>query len=478
MRRMILIVLMFGITSVTFGQTWQRYQLTNFPEPGQVRQCGSVADSLGNIHTYFIATANPEYGGWLHLYYIRTSPYGRVLTDTVRVDTSTSLQNFPVFTSVVGDGLHSWCVWSNLRPNSQHGRGLFLTERNSVGEEVLPMHMIGWPATGGGPPDWDLSAALRTRDSTIHIAGNIAPFCYSRIRTNGDTLIWNRPIDGMNVGVDPEIHLGPDGVPWAAMRNDVGGGQTEIVLVRFGEDTSQTVYHPFGRDVPTWYVYDFGIDARYDFHFMVNSDTVGVGYIRLDSTMQVQESHILDAIYEGYGTMKADSAGNCLFVWDRDPGLYWAYRTSGGFWSHESSVIGANLDASSFSIVSMDSARFAFTCQGGPRPDVFMQAWLYTYGYPPDATTERPDIRTTAASLVAYPNPFSTSLHVEFRNQAVRTVVLYDLLGRIVLSAPVPRNAQRTTLTDPRLSQLPTGTYFLTVEGSKQSAPQKIIHFK
>jgi hypothetical protein len=473
MRKMILIVLILGIGSAAFGQTWQHYQLTNFPEPGQVRQCGSVADTLGNLHHYFIAAFGPyDYA----LYYDRTDAYGHVLTDTIRIDGFSDRFNPPFFTSVVGDGSHSWCVFS-ARATTARQRGLYLAGRDVDGQESQPTRLLGYPGGGEGPPSWDLSAVYRAQDSTIHLVGNVDPYCYYRFRTNGDTLIWHRRIDGVNWGAGPQIHLGPDGTPWAAMRSDYGIGRTEVLLVRFGEDTSETVYRPFGRDVLT-YALGFSIDAAYGFNFMLNSDTLALGYIQLDSSLSLTSSYALDSTFDGFGTMEGDSVGNCLFVWDKDPGLKWAFRRADGTWMQRPTLISAHMTASSFSVVTMDSDRFAFTCQGHLRPEEpFLELQLYTYGFPPDAV---PTVRVSqpAASLTAYPNPFGSALQIDLPATGGRRITLFDILGRTVWTAPLLPNASHVWVGDPSLAQLPSGTYFVSVQGNQPVAPKQIVHFK
>ena len=115
---------------------------------------------------------------------------------------------------------------------------------------ILPTTLLGYPGGGDGPPSWDLAAVYRPADQTIHLVGNTLPYYYYRFKVIGpDTQIWHQPIDSVVMGVDPEIHLGPDGTPWAAMRSDIVTGGTEILLVRFGDDGRQTAYYPFGRDV-------------------------------------------------------------------------------------------------------------------------------------------------------------------------------------------------------------------------------------
>ncbi len=475
MKACLCLFIMFWCASSGWAQEWQSYQLTDFPPAGQVRQCGSVMDTLGHVHHYFIAWMGSSVTNH-RTYYLRTDIYGQVLTDTMRLDAFADPQCLPFFTSVVGDGANSWCVFSQRQgPDWRHG--LYLSGHGSDGNVIMPTTLLGYPGGGEGPPSWDLSAAYRASDQTIHLVGNVEPFYYYRFKVTGpDTQIWHQPIDGVTLGVDPEIHLGPDGVPWAAMRNDLFPG-TEILLVRFGEDTSQTVYHPFGQDVSSWYVHDFGIDANYDFHFMVSSDTVDLAYIRLDSSLQVQEAYTLDSSFGGYGTMRTDSAGNCLFIWNRYPGMRWAYRAADGTWVQTPAVIDPLTRAGSFSIVAMDSGQFAFTAMCADQGELYLQLRLYAYGFPPPNDAAENPRPPQTAMISAYPNPFTSSLNLELPTSA-QALTIYDLLGRTVWTQQLSQGARRVSIADQSLSQLPSGAYFLSVEGRDITQRVPILHLR
>ena len=293
-----------------------------------------------------------------------------------------------------------------------------------------------------------MGITLRQADSTIHVVGVSYPDFYYRFTTHAETLMWQRPIDGLVWGEGPKIHLGPDGVPWAAMHSEPGGGASEVQLVRFGEDTSQTVYWPFRGERHQWYVYDFGIDAAYNFHFILANDTAIVAYARLDSSRQLQEWRTFGQTGYVFATIQVDPAGNCGFAWYHSiSGVHWAYRLTDGTWTHPPTVIDPLTHASSFSIVKMDSERFAFTAQGD-RQGGFLQLRLYTYGFPPDAAS-RPRTGAPLVSLTAYPNPFVSTLTVRLPASTAGSVILYDVLGRFVWSQPICDGQRIVRLSDP-----------------------------
>ena len=158
------------LSAVAFGQEWQSYQLTDYPPPGQVRQCGSVMDTLGHVHHYFLALRGDDIYD-MRTYYMRTDIYGQVLTDTVRLDAFADPMCMPFFTSVVGDGADSWCVFSQWR-GPEWRRGLYLSGHGPTGNTIMPTTLLGYPGGGEGPPSLNLSAVYRPSDNTIHLVGN------------------------------------------------------------------------------------------------------------------------------------------------------------------------------------------------------------------------------------------------------------------------------------------------------------------
>ncbi len=454
------------------AQQWQSYQLTHFTPPGQVRQCGSVADSLGNIHHYLTCLLSALQDN--ALFYMRTDFYGHILTDTVRLNGFAGQRGEPSDICVVGDGQHSWCTFAEYTQGYGSPRGFYLTGRDGQGEEILPPTLMNYPVSYVQHGD-GTAAALRMRDSTIHWVGVIPPsyrFGYCRFTTQAETLIWGRQVDGLEgVEENPSIVLSPvDGRGWAAMRSGWSTVGTYILVVRFGEDTSQTVYHPFEGSTVVWGVGAncFGMDRHGNFDFVVGNDTTGnnAAYTRLDSTFQVvRDWQLLSSVFWAFGTLKTDSAGNCLCIWNENPGLRWAYRRADGAWLPPSTTITPTMRASSFSVVVMDSSRVAFTCQAHPQIESFLQLRLYTYGFPPDAVPEPKVSTTRAARITVYPNPFTSMLQLDLPVGHGQVVVLYDLLGREVWRRAVPDGEHSLSVNDPHLAQLPSGTYYLTLRG-------------
>ncbi len=473
------------------AQQWQHYELTNFPDSGAVHECGSVADTLGHIHHYLyceMGTSPTQID--CPVYYMRTDFFGHVLTDTVRINGFNTGHVSVYDLTVVGDGSHSWCTFSTYIPGENHRIGLYLAERDREGREVLPATLVSHPYEVAGGPlgDW-VAAVLRAQDSTIHWIGDTPPFSafrYCRLTTQGDTLIWARKINGTAYGCNnPSLVISPhDGRPWAGMIVAGQGGTFDgIRLVRFNQDTSQTVYHPMAGSNLGLYVHGFAMDGSGAVHMITGPDTAHSAYVILDSTMQhVRESYVASRTQDCEPGLKVDSSGNSLVFFSFPVGLSWLNRRADGTCPHPLATLEPQLFAQSFSIVAMDSERFAFTCMyyrmnGSSGND---QMRLYTYGFPPDTShSSAPQPRAAAfqpPTLSAYPNPFGSSLRVEVPAGQKRTIALYNLLGREVWSQAVPDGVHLISVTDPSLAELPSGTYFLALKGNRTIVPQQIIH--
>lgn len=476
-RRLLFLLGVAGLASGAWSQQWQSYQLTDFPPPGQVRECSSLADSFGNHHHYFYVQFHPLHVPSQVLFYMRTDFYGNILTDTVRLNGFAGNQPAPRCIRAVGNGSHSWCVFGERVPTEQT-RGLFLTERDENGQEVMPPTLLGYDGAWEG---WNTSALLDPVNNIIHLVGtNTNPCYYYRFTTTAETLQWQRPINGMlNQGLNTSMILSPvDGLPWASMitaNSEMG----YLLLVRFNEDSSQTVYFPLEDQSIGIGHNGFGMDANGRLDIRGGTDTVQSAYFHVDSTFQnIIDQQTLSQTVAGFGALQTDSAGNCLMVWSNGVyGLRWAYRRADGQWMPRPALIDTNMYLNFFSIVNMENQRLAFTAEGVRRSEDFSQVYLYTCGFPPNGVTT-PKPVTLSQTFSAYPNPFGSSLQLTLPGLPDQTVILYDILGRTVWTQRVLAGVYNLNVTDPRLALLPFGTYFLALQGHSQIVPIQITHIK
>jgi hypothetical protein len=124
----------------------------------------------------------------------------------------------------------------------------------------------------------------------------------------------------------------------------------------------------------------------------------------------------------------------------------------------------------------MDSERFAFTVRftewgEGNVP----QIRLYTYGYPPNALSPVRPATITRESFAIAPNPTNGNITIKGPFRELKSVSIYDVLGRRVQDLNLDHALQ--TSVNVEIGELPTGSYFLRFirrEGT-EIVPLKIV---
>ena len=424
------------------------------------------------------------------VYYFRTGYYGRLLTDTVRLNGFNTGWITVGDLRAVGDGNHTWCSFRTPIPGQSSRWGVYMTERDAQGEEIYPAQLLDYPLSDAyGPLGYNAACAFLPGARTIHWTGLMPAghrYRYARMTASADTLIGGRRIDGVdyrcsNVTLVASPH---DGHPWASMVVAAeNGGFDGIRLVRFNADTSQTVYHPLPETSLGIWPNSLAIDGHGDFFTVMGCDFVHAAFVLLDSvTQQVREWRTIDRTHDCFASVVADSAGNCGGLLSFVPGVRWFWRSADGSWPHPPAEISANLDAWHVSIVQATEERFAFTatCIEDDAGKATTQMRLYTFGFPLD-TAQAPDraqnSRSISVGVSAYPNPFSAALQIEMPDTRAQAVVLYDVLGREVWSKEVAEGVRQMSVTDARLGELPSGTYYLAVKGSSVGRT-RVMHVK
>jgi hypothetical protein len=392
----------------------------------------------------------------------------------------------------VGDGSHSWCVFTDRDPHDG-GMYLYMTERDSAGNEVFAPRQLG-PGSGGNARDHDLSSVLDTFGGLIHVC-SIGTFPYSRFTTSGDVQILRRPLDG-----DPPDPLYPamticpaDGRPWASFRIGTEW-DLHILLARFGEDTSQTIYHALANSAVWWIPGNLGMDSHRCAHIFASCDTSLSIYIKLDSTFQNIEdylsTHLIHSIYETYWQfLKTDEAGNTIIFLTTDTpairGLWWGYRRADGVWTHPFSRIDPDMQVSTLNVVAMDSEKFAFTMSSfATMTSAYAQLYLYTYGFPPDTTQDvivhnRPAI-PQALCLTVHPNPFNSSARIGFDlpQSGPVTLEVFDETGRHARTLLDTRQEAGHHEIVFKGDGLASGTYFVRLRAGNLARSQKLVLMK
>jgi hypothetical protein len=254
--------------------------------------------------------------------------------------------------------------------------------------------------------------------------------------------------------------------------------------VRFGEDTSQTVYVPLSTTSFGLWEHGLGMDGAGRVHLVTGCDTAHTAYMLLDSSMQqIIDWRTISHTEDCHTAIQVDTAGNSLVVCALGSGLNWCYRQADGTWPYPPHEISDNVGANYITIVSMENGRFAFTCHmmvGGTGQ--LSQLHLLTFNLPPDTTALTPPaadhLVPRSEAIVASPNPFNHDLQLEVPGVGIRHLAIYDLLGREVWTQEVPDNVRNLSVCDPLLGQLPSGIYFVALKGNKLVSPIRILHTK
>ncbi len=466
------LILLAGTQSV-HAQGWQQFTLTDFSLPNGVEYAESVVDSSGNIHIYFIASITAyDYP----LYYMRVSPYGEILTDTVRINAFIP-DALPTNIGVVGDGTgRTWCVWGDRTIATPPQRALYLARRDIEGNEIAPPRLLGRGGGGMSPVANELDVVFRPSDSTLHIFGDVLPYYYYRITLEGDSIIWRQPISEPIIGYSPHLGIAPNGRVWGAVRNSLVGGDTDLLLIRFNEDSTQSVFRPFGSHTGLrWAPYDMTIDSSGNFRILVYCDSANFAYCVLDSNLMLQEWSRLGHDSFFYPALGLDSVGRCMIVWEYTLGFYWALHDSGNTWVQEPQRIGPANGIYSLSVSSASNGRWLVTCpMDEPR-----QMILSTYGYPPNHTSNRMPL-TIANEPRAYPNPFNATTTLSFflSHTAPVSLTIFNLLGQAIYQADLGMlNAgEYRQLFD--ASELPSGVYLARVQAGERSQMRKMVLLK
>ena len=135
-------------------------------------------------------------------------------------------------------------------------------------------------------------------------------------------------------------------------------------------------------------------------------------------------------------------------------------------------------EARNFSIILVDSSRFAFSAPGGQIDS--SQLWLYTFGFPPYSAASPSPAVAHSISLCAYPNPFNSTTRVRFdllKRQHVK-LDIYDVQGRQVrVLMDEVREAGRQELRFDG-EGFASGLYFVRLKTASMNRTEKLLLLK
>ncbi len=474
MKTCLCLLIVFCCASSAWAQEWQRFQVTRFPittpTTWGIHDFDVARTPDGSLHYQMHTNVDYQHGE-MRNYYLRTDDYGHVLTDTTLLDPHGYSGHTPWHpVSVADNSGNVWNLWSE--EDSASYFHLYITACNSLGQTWLPPVKLGLGAIGGGSANDVTDAAYNAVDSSIIISYVFG--YYHRISRTGERLEWRHDLPETRPFARMFMHTDYHGYAWAGTRASLGQ-LADIVLYKFLPDSGVQAYYPFGpTDTERWGLYDFAFGPDGSWHALVYHDSVQMAYVQLDSNFFLQEWRTLVRPFSMVdGTLHIDGAGNCLIVWKRESDdwrPWWALRNAAGEWVKEPQSMGIDAMTGQIHIIPTGTGRWVV-------PSATMNLYLFNYGYPPDtASTITRRTVTLAPSLIVGPNPFSSSLTFSALGIPGTTIRLYDILGREVLALPTPAGQTSYTFTSPVLQNLPSGKYFLSLDGHAQQRCLPVIH--
>jgi hypothetical protein len=488
---LVTICICFAFASLAFAQDWREYRLSNYDGQFGVGETAAVLDGGGNVHVYYsvIHMCSDSFYQCNDVMYMKVSPYGRILDGPVRVDDSTVTDQRATGLRAVGDGQsRSWAIWdnSNAPPPPPWG-AMYMAGRDSSGAELLPVTFLGRQRSNNlGDPDVD--AAFDPRGQTI-VRAVAGVGDYSQFTLSGDTVCWMRRFPDSLGWVSDYMStaVAPDSAVWAVTRYS-NGQPAYLAFERIGSNGEISERYPFGHTSgERWGLYDLAIDQRWNFHCLVYHDSAQLSYVKLDSALQLQEWHTLRRPSTStWASIEVDASEACLVIWlestARDS-LKWALRDSTGRWVVDRADFPGRLVGDwPYSIGSPQAGRwlavFAGVTAGNP-DHTGLNLYLASYGYPPDAVPVHSSGAVAEVTISLSPNPFTSAFTINPIEATGGRFVLYNLIGQEVYSQVIPTGVTSLQLASPTLSNLPSGTYFGSVQGRTITRlRQPIIHLR
>lgn len=474
---LLILFVCLALNSGSWAQDWQRYQVTRFPitdpQTWGVRDFDVTRTPDGSLHFQL-----QTYWDWAHdemsNYYLRTDDYGHILTDTTLLDPHGNVGHTPWHAASVGDGQGNvWNLWSEM--DSAYHHHLYITACNSLGQTWLPPVKLGLGSSGGALSNQVMDAAYSAVDSSIIVSYEFG--YYHRISRTGERLEWRRDLPETRPFAWMFMHTDYHGYAWAGTRPSLGQ-PADIALYKFLPDSGVQAYYPFGpTDTERWGLYDFAFGPDGSWHALVYHDSAQMAYVQLDSNFVLQEWRTLIQTHldAEFWSLCVDPAGNCLIIWERESSdwrPWWALRNAAGEWVVEPQLMGIDAIMAQIHIIPTGAGRWVVPTATG-------NLYIFNYGYPPDTMSVVTGRTVTITPpLVIGPNPFSSSLTIGALGGRGGSVRLYDILGRKVLTHKIPTGVVSFTISNPLLTQLPSGSYFLSLDGQRRNQALPIIHVR
>lgn len=481
----VLLLAMLFVLNLCEAQEWGQVELAQ-SEFG-IQRAEMASDSFGNLHIYYLDVVS-RHGAHFHtqLKFMYVSGSGNILWGPTTLNPNV-VHPSAQYVNVTGDGMtKSWCIWGDTLVEPQGVRGMLLASFDAQAQELTDAVYLG-PLSGQANTQWNFDLVYRPQNSTLHLVDARFLAYYSEVTSEGEVLVWWQPVD--TIFITSEVHMAtsPSGEVWAVFRNEIPG-YVEAVFVRFNDDGSMTVLHPFGTGQEHFSaVRDFAFGQNGEAHLVTDYDDIGRQYCRMDSVFSIEEWHDLGVGPSiSYVSLGVNQSDHVLVTWaeewDHVIDLYGSIRAPDSGWTQNGAVIASQLREIGYLYAApIDNNNWAFltSVETDNPPRNPSSLYLFTT----DTTTSEVtiDLIETPSSLLlsTFPNPFNSTLSISLsipEHQAV-TVSLYDLLGREVDVIHRGR-LESSTINYAAPANLASGVYFIRAATESQTVMRKVVLLK
>jgi hypothetical protein len=186
------------------------------------------------------------------------------------------------------------------------------------------------------------------------------------------------------------------------------------------------------------------------------------------------------------------SSGDTIHIAWNDEGtglahrsIYYTKSTDNGLnWSEPYWLDGTLDDSAEPNLITVDGIVFCVWTDGRANPDTNINGGLYLseWNPEPDRIDEREISKPAKLALAAYPNPFNSSIRIDFSNfRGEGKIKLFDVQGRLITTFEIKGGEYGKIIwdaTDAMGNKVSSGIYFAKASAGNNSTTMKMILLK
>ncbi|UCC80403.1 MAG: T9SS type A sorting domain-containing protein [Candidatus Zixiibacteriota bacterium] len=131
--------------------------------------------------------------------------------------------------------------------------------------------------------------------------------------------------------------------------------------------------------------------------------------------------------------------------------------------------------------ISMDNGKIHVVWNDDDRaPDLYSEIFYKRFDPDPTGVIDSANLRPTDFSIAAYPNPFNAHLNITVNSTAPGSIVIYDILGRIIREFSYS-NGQSSFIwnaDDLHNNPVSSGIYFISMKGGSRENSIRVLYLK